>query len=94
MVIIGSSKQMEKTAEQLREFANEYNGIREQMLGEVANLATKWPTADNRVFTNKITERIESLQAMINAMNEAAEIIDAMRLNYLAQQQVIIDGLK
>ena len=94
MRITVSPEQQAKTAEQLREFANEYKGIREQMLGEVSNLATKWQGEDNRVFTDKITNAIESLQAMINAINEAADIIDAERLNYLAQQQSVIDGLK
>ena len=87
-------EQQAKTAEQLHGFANDYKAIREQMYNEVANLSTKWQGEDNRVYTEKINAALDSLQVMINAVDKAAELIDAERLNYLAQQQAVIDGLK
>lgn len=87
-------EQQAKTVEELRSFANEYKSIREQMFNEVSNLSTKWQGEDNRVFTEKINVALENLQAMINSLNGAADLIDTERINYLAQQQAVIDGLK
>ncbi len=83
-----------KTAEQIRSYAQEYKSIREQMFNEVQNLSAKWQGEDNRVFTEKINAALDSLQAMITSLNNAADVIDTERLNYLAQQQAVIDGLK
>lgn len=83
-----------KTVEELRSFANEYKGIREQMFTEVSNLGSKWQGEDNRVFTEKINAALDSLQLMINALNSSADVIDTERQKYLAQQQAVIDGLK
>lgn len=83
-----------KTAEQIRSYAQEYKSIREQMFTEVQNLSVKWQGEDNRVFTEKINAALDSLQAMITSLNNAADVIDTERLNYLAQQQSVIDGLK
>ena len=83
-----------KTAEQIRSYAQEYKSIREQMFNEVQNLSAKWQGEDNRVFTEKINAALDSLQAMITSLNNAADVIDTERLNYLAQQQSVIDGLK
>lgn len=83
-----------KTAEQIRSYAQEYKSIREQMFNEVQNLSAKWQGEDNRVFTEKINTALDSLQAMITSLNNAADVIDTERLNYLAQQQAVIDGLK
>ncbi len=87
-------EQQAKTVEELRSFANEYKSIREQMFNEVSNLSTKWQGEDNRVFSEKINSALDSLQLMINALNSSADLIDTERLNYLAQQQAVIDGLK
>ncbi len=87
-------EQQAKTVEELRSFANEYKSIREQMFNEVSNLSSKWQGEDNRVFTEKINAALDSLQLMINALNSSADLIDTERLNYLAQQQAVIDGLK
>ncbi len=83
-----------KTAEQIRSYAQEYKSIREQMFTEVQNLSAKWQGEDNRVFTEKINAALDSLQAMITSLNNAADVIDTERQNYLAQQQAVIDGLK
>lgn len=83
-----------KTAEQIRSYAQEYKSIREQMFNEVQNLSAKWQGEDNRVFTEKINAALDSLQAMITSLNNAADVIDTERLNYLSQQQSVIDGLK
>lgn len=87
-------EQQAKTVEQLRSFADEYKGIREQMFNEVLNLSAKWQGEDNRAFNEKINAALESLQLMINALSSSADVIDTERLNYLAQQQSVIDGLK
>lgn len=87
-------EQQAKTVEELRSFANDYKSIREQMFNEVANLGSKWQGEDNRVFTEKINAALENLQAMITSLNNAADAIDTERLNYLSQQQSVIDGLK
>lgn len=94
MKITVTPEQQAKAVDQLHAFANDYRTIREQMYNEVANLSTKWSGEDNRVFTEKINGALDSLQVMINAVNKAAETIDAERVNYLAQQQAVIDGLK
>lgn len=94
MKIQVTPEQQAKTVEELRSFANEYKSIREQMFTEVSNLSTKWQGEDNRVFTEKINSALDSLQMMINALNNSADLIDTERLNYLAQQQAVIDGLK
>ena len=93
-VIVVTPEELGKTAGQLRTFASEYNGIREQMLSEVSALSTKWQGEDNRAFTEKINGALDSLQVMINALNKAAENIDTERINYQAQQQAVIDGLR
>lgn len=63
------------------------------MFTEVSILSNKWQGEDNRAFTDKIVEALDSLQIMINALNKSADLIDAERLNYFAQQQAVIDGL-
>lgn len=83
-----------KAAVQLREHANDYNALREKMMAEVSNLSSKWQGEDNLAFTKKIEGAILSLQAMIDALNRAAENIDLEKANYLAQQQAVIDGLR
>lgn len=87
-------EQQAKTAEQLRTYADEYRSVREQMYTEVSNLGSKWQGEDNRVFTEKITSALETLQTMINMLNSAADLIDTEKQNYIAQQQSVIDGLK
>lgn len=94
MKIQVTPEQQAKTVEELRSFANEYKSIREQMFTEVSNLSTKWQGEDNRVFTEKINSALDSLQLMINVLNNSADLIDTERLNYLARQQAIIEGLK
>ncbi len=94
MKIQVTPEQQAKTVEELHSFANEYKSIREQMFTEVSNLGTKWQGEDNRVFTEKINSALETLQLMINALNKSADVIDAERLNYLAQQESVIEGLK
>lgn len=94
MKIQATPEQMGKTAEHLRSFANEYKSIREQMFSEISNLETKWQGIDNKVYTEKITEALNSLQTLINALNNEADAIDIEKQNYLAKQQDIIDGLR
>lgn len=94
MKIQVTPEQQAKTVEELRSFANEYKSIREQMFTELSNLSTKWQGEDNRVFTEKINSALDSLQLMINVLNNSADLIDTERLNYLARQQAIIEGLK
>ena len=87
-------EELGKAAVQLREHANDYNALREKMMAEVSNLSSKWQGEDNLAFTKKIEGAILSLQAMIDALNRAAENIDLEKANYLAQQQAVIDGLR
>ncbi|MBQ9700538.1 MAG: WXG100 family type VII secretion target [Lachnospiraceae bacterium] len=93
-IIRVTPEELGKAAVQLREYANEYNSLREKMLSEVSNLASKWQGEDNLAFTKKIEGAIQSLQAMIDALNKEAENLDLEKTNYQAQQQAVIDGLR
>jgi len=93
-IIRVTPEELGKTATQLREYANEYNSLREKMLAEVNNLSSKWQGEDNLAFTKKIEAAIQSLQAMIDALNKEADNIDLEKANYQAQQQAVIDGLR
>ena len=93
-IIRVTPEELGKAAVQLREYANEYNSLREKMLGEVTNLSSKWQGEDNLAFTKKIEGAIQNLQAMIEALNKEAESLDLEKANYQAQQQAVIDGLR
>jgi len=93
-IIRVTPEELGKAAVQLREFANEYNSLREKMMAEVTNLSSKWQGEDNLAFTKKIEGAIQNLQAMIDALNKEAENLDLEKANYQAQQQAVIDGLR
>ena len=93
-IISVNPEELGKAAVKLREYAGEYNSLREKMLAEVTNLSAKWQGDDNIAFTKKIEDAIENLQLMIDALNKQADNIDLEKANYQAQQQAIIDGLR
>lgn len=75
-------QELANVVRQIRRNAEEYNGIAKRLLETATTMGAAYDSDDNRAFVNQIEGCSNDLTAMVNKLNQIAQIVDTQRNDF------------